>query len=189
MTLVLASASPRRLELLKQAGIVPDKIIPADIDETPKKGELPRAYALRVATEKAEKVAAGNKDAFILSADTVVALGRRILPKGETEEQARECLKILSGRRHTVMTGVCVIAPDGKRKSKLVESVVRFKQLSAREVDDYIASGEWKGKAGAYAIQGRAALLIPFASGSYSSIIGLPLYETVHLLKGLGHGA
>jgi len=186
--LILASASPRRVELLKQAGIVPDKIIPADIDETPLKDEMPKVYALRVAAAKAVKVAESNKNAFILSADTVVALGRRILPKGETEELARKCLGLLSGCRHRVMSAVSVISPDGKQKSIVVESVVRFKRLSAAEIDGYIACGEWKGKAGAYAIQGRAALFIPFISGSVSNIIGLPLYETVALLKGLGHG-
>jgi septum formation protein len=183
--LILASSSPRRLELLKQIGIVPDKVIPADIDETPLKTELPASYASRIAAEKAQKVKQGNENHIILSADTVVALGRRILPKAETEEQARECLALLSGRRHKVLTGVSVIPPDGHQKTILTSSVVRFKRLSGPEIDAYLATGEWKGKAGGYAIQGQAAILIPYISGSYSSIVGLPLYETAHLLKGI----
>lgn len=185
--LILASASPRRLDLLKQAGITPDRVIPADIDETPLKGELPAPYAARIAREKALKVAASSTGAIILSADTVVALGRRILPKAETEEQARACLALLSGRRHRVLTGVTAIAPDGRARGLVAESVVRFKRLTKTETEGYIASGEWRGKAGGYAIQGLAATLIPYISGSYSNIMGLPLYETVQLLRGMGY--
>ena len=181
--LVLASASPRRLELLKQAGVVPDKVAPADIDETPLKTELPAAYAKRIASEKARKVFAEHHDAVILAADTVVALGRRILPKAETEEQAVQCLTLMSGRRHRVMSAVCVIGRNGRERVKLVTSVVQFKRLSQDEMDDYIESREWQGKAGGYAIQGKAALLIPFISGSYTNIVGLPLYETLAMLK------
>lgn len=187
MTLILASASPRRLELLKQAGITPGRIVPADIDETPLKAELPAAYAQRIAAAKAKKVAGTEKNAFILSADTVVALGRRILPKAETEADAKRCLALLSGRRHKVLTAVSVIAPDGTQRDALSASVVRFKRLSVPETAAYLASGEWNGKAGGYAIQGRAAILIPYISGSYSGIVGLPLHETLTLLKGLGY--
>jgi septum formation protein len=187
VTLILASASPRRLELLKQAEIVPDRIIPADIDETPRRTEQPAVYARRMAEEKALKVAAAETDAFILAADSIVAVGRRILGKPATEDEARAFLKLMSGRRHNVMTGVTVIAPGGRMKTALVSSVVKFKRLSKEEADAYIASGEWKGKAGGYGIQGRAAILIPYISGSYSNIVGLPIYETVHLLKGLGY--
>lgn len=185
--LILASASPRRLELLKQSGIVPDKVVPADIDETPSRAELPADYALRISSSKAEKVAASNKGAIILAADTVVGVGRRILPKTETDAEARECLTLMSGRRHNVLTAVSVVAPDGKQKTKLVVSVVKFKRLSDAEISAYINSGEWKGKAGGYAIQGKAAALIPFISGSYSNIVGLPLFETLALLKGAGY--
>lgn len=184
--LVLASASPRRLELLKQLGIAPGKVAPADIDETPLKTELPAQYARRIASEKARKVAAAHAGDIVLAADTVVGVGRRILPKAETEDEARACLALLSGRRHDVLTAVSVIAGSVQR-DKLVVSVVKFKRLSAAEVADYINSGEWKGKAGGYAIQGRAAALIPFISGSYSNIVGLPLYETKALLESAGY--
>jgi septum formation protein len=184
--LYLASASPRRLELLKQAGIVPDRVVPAAIDETPRKGEIPAVYAKRIAATKAEKVSAEHSDAIVLAADTVVALGRRILGKAETEEQARACLELLSGRRHKVLTAVSITSKDGK-KHKLVTSVVRFKRLSAQEIDAYLATKEWQGKAGGYAIQGQAAILIPFISGSYSNIVGLPLHETVYMLGSLGY--
>lgn len=186
MVLILASASPRRLELLKQSGIVPDAVIPADIDETPRKGELPLAYAARIAGEKAAKIAAQKPGAIILAADTVVGVGRRILPKTETEEEARYCLDLMSGRRHRVMTGVSVVSPDGKQKTRVVTSIVKFKRLSAPETAAYIACGEWKGKAGGYAIQGKAAALIPFISGSYSNIVGLPLYEALAMLRDAG---
>lgn len=184
--LVLASASPRRLELLKQAGVAPDKVAPADIDETPLKNELPANYAKRIASEKAKKVFAQHQGAVILAADTVVALGRRILPKAETEEQAVQCLTLMSGRRHKVMSAVCVIGRNGRERAKLVTSVVKFKRLSQVEINDYIASFEWQGKAGGYAIQGKAALFIPFISGSYTNIVGLPLFETLNMLKSEG---
>lgn len=185
--LVLASASPRRLELLRQVGIVPDKISPADIDEAPIKGELPAAYARRIASGKAGKVALTHPDAFILAADTVVACGRRILPKAETADEAKSCLALLSGRRHRVLTAVTVVSPAGKAKSAIVTSVVRFKRLTRQEMESYLSSREWQGKAGGYAIQGLAATLIPFISGSYSSIVGLPLFETVKMLKEAGY--
>jgi septum formation protein len=187
MNLILASASPRRLALLEQAGYVPDAVRPADIDETPRKNELPRDYALRIAAEKARVVAGKEAGAFILAADTVVAVGRRILPKTETEAEARKCLALLSGRRHRVLTAISVINPEGRQFDRLVESVVMFKRLSKPETDSYIASREWQGKAGGYAIQGKAAILIPFIGGSYSGIVGLPLHETVNLLRGAGY--
>jgi septum formation protein len=185
--LILASASPRRLELLKQIGIAPGGVMPADIDETPLKKELPAAYARRIATEKAARIAAAHPHDIVLAADTVVALGRRILPKAETERQARDCLTLMSGRRHRVMTAVCVAAPDKAPRTRLVTSVVQFKRLEEAEVAAYLVSGEWKGKAGGYAIQGLAAGLIPFISGSYSNIVGLPLYETKNMLKDAGY--
>lgn len=186
--LILASASPRRIELLKQIGITPDKVVPADIDETPLKHELPSVYAKRISLAKAQTVAAAHQGCFILSADTVVACGRRILPKAETPDQARECLALLSGRRHRVLTAVTVIAPHGAVKTKLVTSVVQFKHLSAPEMADYLAGTEWQGKAGGYAIQGQAAILIPFISGSYTAIVGLPLHETLYMLRDMGYG-
>jgi septum formation protein len=184
--LILASASPRRLELLKQAGIAPGKVVPADIDETPHKNEIPAAYAKRIASSKALKVYEQHKGDLILAADTVVGVGRRILPKTENENEARDCLVLMSGRRHRVLTAISVVAKDGKQKTKLVTSVVQFKRLSEPEITAYIRSGEWKGKAGGYAIQGLAAGLIPFISGSYSNIVGLPLYETLAMLKDAG---
>lgn len=184
--LILASASPRRLELLKQVGIVPDKVAPADIDETPLKTEIPNAYAKRIASSKALKVYEQHKGNIILAADTVVGVGRRILPKTETEAEARKCLELMSGRRHRVITAVSIIDANGKQRTKLVISAVKFKRLSEPEITAYIASMEWKGKAGGYAIQGKAAALIPFISGSYSNIVGLPLHETVQMLKDAG---
>ncbi|MDD9901617.1 MAG: Maf family protein [Alphaproteobacteria bacterium] len=186
--LVLASASPRRLELLKQISIVPDAVIPADIDETPLKNEKPADYACRIAAAKAQKIAGTDKSAIILSADTVVACGRRILPKAETEEEARACLALLSGRRHRVLSAVTVIAPNGTARTALSTSIVTFKRLSTEETEHYMTSGEWRGKAGGYAIQGLAAILVRHISGSYSGIVGLPLHETVKLLKGAGYG-
>jgi len=183
--LLLASASPRRLELLKQVGITPDLIVPAGIDETPLPKELPTKYVQRIAIAKAKKAAEEHKDFLILAADTVVAVGRRILPQAKTEEQARACLELLSGRRHKVLTSVSVISPAGKQKTRIVTSVVQFKRLSQQEIDTYIATKEWHGKAGGYAIQGQAAILITFISGSYSGIVGLPLHETIYMLKGL----
>lgn len=185
--LVLASASPRRLDLLAQLGIAPVVIDPADIDETPGRDELPTRHATRLALAKATAVASRHRQAFVLAADTVVACGRRILPKAETRAVAEACLKLLSGRRHRVIGGLCVISPDGRPSLRTVVSQVAFKHLSASETAAYLACGEWKGKAGGYAIQGRAAGLIPWISGSYSNIVGLPLFETRALLAGLGY--
>jgi septum formation protein len=185
--LVLASASPRRRELLAQLGIVPDAIDPADIDETPQRGELPERHARRLAFAKVAAVAPRHHGAFVLAADTVVACGRRILPKADTQAVAESCLGLLSGRRHRVIGALCVIAPDGRRSSRTVISRVAFKRLSADEMAAYLASGEWEGKAGGYAIQGRAAGLIPWIEGSYSNIVGLALFEVRALLVGLGY--
>ena len=185
--LILASASPRRLDLLKQIGITPDQVIPADIDETALKGELPRDYALRVATAKAQAIAAKGLGSFILSADTVVACGRRILPKTENEAEARDCLALLSGRRHRVINGIALVLPDGQIKTRVTETVVQFKGLSAAEMDGYIASKEWQGKAGGYAIQGHAAVFVKFIRGSYSTVVGLSLYDTMQMLKSSGY--
>ncbi|MBF0374598.1 MAG: septum formation protein Maf [Alphaproteobacteria bacterium] len=184
--LVLASASPRRLELLAQIGLVPSAIDPADLDETPRRAELPEPHAARLAEEKARAVAARHPGAVVLAADTVVAVGRRILPKTEDEGEARRCLELLSGRRHRVVGGVCVIGPDGKARSRLVVTTVTFKRLERDEIADYLAGGEWRGKAGGYAIQGRAAAFVRALSGSYSNVVGLPLFETAQLLKGAG---
>lgn len=185
--LILASASPRRLALLAQAGIVPDAQEGADIDESPLKGELPRAYAARMAREKAAAAAArfGDEAAFLLAADTVVARGRRILPKAETEAEARACLELLSGTSHRVYTGICAVR-GARQAERLVMTRVTFKRLSDLEMRAYLKSGEWRGKAGGYAIQGLAGAFIPSISGSYSSVVGLPLAETVKLLSGLG---
>jgi septum formation protein len=185
--LVLASASPRRLELLAQIGIVADLIDPADIDETPRRGELPPACVLRLAREKVERVAARHPKAFVLAADTVVACGRRILPKPADEKTARRCLELLSGRRHRVHSGLALAAPDGRVAMRRVDSQVAFKRLSDEELAAYLASGEWRDKAGGYAIQGCAAALIRFISGSYSNVVGLPLFETAQLLAGRGY--
>jgi len=186
--LVLASASPRRVQLLAQIGVVPSQIVPADIDETPRKGELPRQLAERLAREKATATAkslAPNASRFILAADTVVAVGRRILPKAETEAQARDCLALLSGRAHKVYTGVAIQKGETLH-SRLIVSRVQFKRLSRAELEAYVASHEWDGKAGGYAIQGRAGAYVREISGSYSAIVGLPLHETANLLSGLG---
>lgn len=181
---MLASASPRRLDLLRQVGIEPDRIAPSDIDETPGKKETPRQLALRLAREKALTVAA--EGSFVLAADTVVAVGRRILPKALETAEARDCLELLSGRNHRVMTGVAVRAPDGRLSARLVETSVQFKRLEPAEIDAYLDSGEWRGKAGGYAIQGRAEAFAIQIGGSFSGVVGLPLYETLCLLKGLG---
>ncbi|MBR1777130.1 MAG: septum formation protein Maf [Alphaproteobacteria bacterium] len=186
MTLILASASPRRRDLLRQIGIVPAEICPADIDETPLKGEMPSRYAVRMAVSKAETVAARRPDCFVLAADTVVACGRRILPKAETEREAMSCLNLLSGRRHLVYGGLCLIAPDGSKVSRLVKTAVIFSRLHKTEKQRYLDSREWQGKAGGYAIQGQAALFVREVIGSYSNVVGLGLYETGTLLKGLG---
>jgi septum formation protein len=185
--LVLASASPRRLELLRQVRLPPDEVDPADIDETPLKGELPARHALRLAAEKARLVAGRHPDAFVLAADTVVACGRRILPKAEDEATARRCLELLSGRRHRVHGGVALLTPAGRLASRRVETIVAFKRLTAAEVAEYLAAGEWQGKAGGYAIQGRAALFVRHLGGSYSNVVGLPLFETAALLAGQGY--
>lgn len=184
LSLILASASPRRRELLARLGLEPAGIIASDIDESPRRNELPRDYARRMAAEKA--VAAEAPGAHVLAGDTVVALGRRILPKAEDEATARQCLRLMSGRRHRVLSAVAVKAPDGTLRERLSETVVRFKPLTAQEIDAYIASGEWHGKAGGYAIQGAAEGLIAWISGSHSGVVGLPLYETRVLLKAAG---
>jgi len=181
-TLVLASASPRRLALLAQIGIVPDRVIAPDIDETPLRDELPRHYAQRLARAKAAAVDAPAS--FVLAADTVVAVGRRILPKAESATEARGCLTLLSGRRHRVVTAIVLRTPDQRRGERLVESVVAFARLSDRQIDDYLAGDEWRAKAGGHAIQGRAAAYVRFLSGSYSNVVGLPLFETAQLLRG-----
>ena len=183
-TLILASASPRRRELIARLGLTPDAIAPADIDETPARGELPREYAKRMAREKAE--AAASDDGFVLAGDTVVAAGRRILPKAEDEATARKCLELLSGRRHRVLSAIALRSPDGSMRERLSETVVMFKRLSSEEIDAYIGSGEWDGKAGGYAIQGIAEGLISRIQGSHSGVVGLPLYETRALLKAAG---
>ena len=182
MRLILASASPRRRDLLAQIGVVPDEILPADIDETSRKGELPKEYVERMASEKAAAIAAQHPDAAILAADTVVACGRRILPKAENEATARTCLQLLSGRRHSVLTSVVLCTP-ARTAQKTVATKVKFRPLSARDIDAYIASNEWQGKAGGYAIQGRAQAFIPMLNGSYSAVVGLPLCETMAMLR------
>ena len=184
--LVLATASPRRLALLRQAGIEPDEVSPAEIDETPHRGELPRHHARRLAREKAVARAGEPDGTFVLAADTVVAVGRRILPKAESREEAEHCLGLLSGRSHRVYTGLCLATGDGRIRDRLVETRVKFKRLSGAEMTDYLASGEWCGKAGGYAIQGLAGTFVIQLVGSYSSVVGLPLYETVSLLGGEG---
>ena len=186
--LILASASPRRLDLLAQIGVTPDQVDAADIDETPERGELPSPHAERLARAKAETVAARHPGAYVLAADTVVACGRRILPKAETEQDARRCLDLLSGRRHRVLGGVCLIAPDGRRSEKLVTTQVLFGRIDSVEYEAYIAGGEWKGKAGGYAIQGKAATFVRWLGGSYSNVVGLPLHECWAMLRGLGYG-
>ena len=190
---VLASGSPRRLALINQAGIEPDALRPADIDETPKRGELPRACATRLARGKAEAALAmlrldeELKGSFILAADTVVAVGRRILPKAELLDEAAQCLRLLSGRNHRVHTSICLVTPKEGFRQRHVETRVRFKRLSEQDIEAYLASGEWRGKAGGYAAQGIAGTFIVKIVGSYSSIVGLPLYETVTLLGGEGY--
>ena len=184
LSLILGSSSPRRRELIARLGIEPARIAAAEIDETPHQRELPRPYAVRMAREKAEAIA-GNS-AFVLAGDTVVALGRRILPKAEDEATARQCLELMSGRRHRVLSAVALKYPDGSLRERLSETIVRFKPLSATEIDAYIAGGEWHGKAGGYAIQGSAEGLIAWIGGSHSGVMGLPLFETRALLKAAG---
>jgi septum formation protein len=191
--LVLASGSPRRLQLLNQAGLEPDALEPAEIDETPERGELPRTLVVRLAREKALAVLSRvrNQDdlkgAYILAADTVVAVGRRILPKPELLEDANACLRMLSGRTHRVYSGLALIAPNDKVRTRLVETRVRFKRLSNEDLESYLASGEWRGKAGGYAVQGLAGSFVVKLVGSYPNVVGLPLYETVQLLAGEGY--
>jgi septum formation protein len=184
--LVLASASPRRLELLRQIGLVPDRVEPADIDESPLAGDTPRIAANRLARAKAETVRPRAPGAFVLAADTIVAVGRRLLPKAETPEQARACLSLLSGRAHRVMTAVAAAAPDGRLAVRLSETRVHFKRLTPTETEAYLAGDEWRGKAGGYAIQGAAGAFVTALQGSYSGVVGLPLYETRCVLEGLG---
>jgi septum formation protein len=190
---VLASGSPRRLGLINQAGIEPDSLRPADIDETPKKGELPRACANRLARAKADAALAAVrlddelKGAYILAADTVVAVGRRILPKAELLDEAAQCLRLLSGRNHRVYTAICLVTPKEAFRQRLVETRVRFKRLSDQDIEAYLASGEWRGKAGGYAAQGLAGTFMVKLVGSYTNVVGLPLYETVALLSGEGY--
>lgn len=191
--LVLASGSPRRIELLQQAGIEPDRVFPADVDETPLRAEHPRSLAKRLSRVKADRAhAILSKEpewpgAYILAADTVVAVGRRILPKAETIDEASNCLRLLSGRSHRVYSGVCLITPSGKVRQKLVDTRVRFKRLSREELESYLASGQWRGKAGGYAVQGLAGTFVVKMVGSYTNVVGLPLHETVSLLTGDGY--
>ena len=191
--LVLASGSPRRLSLINQAGIEPDSLQPADVDEVPRKGEVPRALATRLSRTKAKVAldainrAEELRGAFILSADTVVAVGRRILPKAELLDEAAQCLRLLSGRNHRVFTSVCLVTPKETYRQRLVETRVRFKRLSEQDIEAYLASGEWRGKAGGYAAQGIAGTFIIKLAGSYSNVVGLPLYETLTLLSGEGY--
>ncbi len=189
--LVLASGSPRRIALLAQIGVTPDRILPAEADETPGRFEHPKTLAARLARTKAEIArlrldeAALDRPPIVLAADTVVAVGRRVLPKAETSDEAEDCLALLSGRAHRVYTGLCLLTPRGARE-RMVETRVRFKRLSAEEVSAYLASGEWRGKAGGYAVQGIAGAFVVQMSGSYSSVVGLPLHETMALLDGAG---
>ena len=187
MRLILASASPRRLDLLARIGVEPDLIHPADIDESIPAGELPRAHAERLAREKAVAVAALFPDDLVLAADTVVAVGRRILPKVEDEATLRRCMALLSGRRHRVLTGVAIALPGGATRCKLVETMIAIKRLSPDEIDFYAAHGEWRGKAGGYALQGYGEVYVRHIAGSYSNVVGLPLAETRHLLKSAGY--
>ena len=187
MRLILASASPRRLQLLAQVGIVPDGVEPAEIDETPRKGELPRPYAERLGREKAGAVHQPGQ--FTLAGDTVVAVGRRILPKAETKAEVEDCLRLMSGRAHHVMTSVCLIGPDGQMAERLNDTRVILKRMSDAEIAAYVSCDEGIGKAGGYAIQGRAGAFIQRISGSYTGIVGLPVFETMNLLTGLGYRA
>lgn len=185
--LILASASPRRRDLLKQIGITPDQIFPSSINETPRSGELPRDLALRLSIEKAEAAGKIHKECFILAADTLVACGRRILPKAETREEVEQCLKLLSGRRHHVYGGICITNPQGKTITRVVDTVVQFKTLTKKEIAQYLDSGEGIGKAGGYAIQGLAGGYIKSIRGSYSNVVGLSVYDTMNMLDGAGY--
>jgi len=184
--LVLASASPRRLELLARIGIAPDRVLPTDTDETPHRGELPRPLAARLAAAKAAAAGLAEPEALVLAADTVVGVGRRILGKPADEAEAARFLELLSGRRHRVLTGVALRTPDGRVRQRLVETVVAFQRLTPAQVEAYVASGEWRGKAGGYGVQGRAEMFVRFLSGSHSNVVGLPLFETAQLLRGVG---
>ena len=186
-SLVLASASPRRVELLRQVGIVPDVVAPADVQERPRAKERPPDHARRLAEAKADQIAPQHEGSFVLAADTVVALGRRILPKPADAAAARRSLALLSGRRHRVLGAVVLVGPGGARARRLVTTAVRFKRLAESEIEAYLDSGEWQDKAGGYAIQGRAAAFVPAINGSYSNVVGLPLAETAALLHGLGY--
>lgn len=185
--LILASASPRRLELLKQIGLVPDKVIAADINETPLKSERPKDLARRLAEEKAAAIASKEKNAFILSADTVVACGQRTLDKATNRKDAESFLTKLSGRRHRVYGGICLVRPDGSSVSRVVQTMVQFKRLSELELNAYLDSGEWDGKAGGYAIQGLGAAFVKSIQGSYSNVVGLSLYDVAQMLGGSGY--
>jgi len=185
--LVLASASPRRLDLLARIGVEPDAVVPADIDESVLKGELPRQHAMRLAREKAEAVSSREPEALVLAADTVVAVGRRILPKVEDETTLRSCMRLLSGRRHRVLTGVALAIPDVGVRERLVETMIAMKRLSDEEIDYYASHGEWRGKAGGYALQGYGEVYVRHIAGSYSNVVGLPLAETRVLLKSAGY--
>ena len=187
MRLILASASPRRIDLLARIGIVPDAIVPADIDESVLPNELPRDHALRLAREKAEAVAATHPDDLVLAADTVVAVGRRILPKVEDEATLRACMKLLSGRRHRVLTGVALAATGQALRTRLGETMIAMKRLSDEEIDYYAGHGEWRGKAGGYALQGYGEVYVRHIQGSYSNVVGLPVAETRLLLKAAGY--
>ncbi|MEX6634190.1 Maf family protein [Hyphococcus lacteus] len=186
--LILASSSPRRKALLAQIGIIPDRIIPADIDETEQHGELAHHYVERLAKEKALKVAEANSGVFVLGSDTAVACGRRILPKSEDEQTARDCLNLISGRSHRVYSGVALVKPDGTVQSRIVETRVKVRVLDSHAIDEYIQSKEWDGKAGGYAIQGLFSKHIVMITGSHSNVVGLPLFETANLLDGVGAG-
>jgi len=187
MRLVLASASPRRLDLLARIDVKPDAVVPAEIDESVLKGELPRAHALRLATEKAQVVAAREPQSLVLAADTVVAVGRRILPKVEDEATLRACMRLLSGRRHRVLTAVALANPGQRVRTRLVETMIAMKSLSESEIDYYASHGEWRGKAGGYALQGYGEVYVRHIGGSYSNVVGLPLAETRVLLKSAGY--
>ncbi|MBU6235776.1 MAG: septum formation protein Maf [Alphaproteobacteria bacterium] len=187
--LILASASPRRVDLLAAQGIIPSAIIPADIDETPVKNETPKAMVLRLAKAKALAVAANHKGSFVLAADTTVAVGRRILGKPENEAEARHFLSLMSGRNHRVWGGIALVTPSGKCITRAVETTVKFKHLSQAETDAYVASAEWQGKAGGYGIQGKAAAFVASINGSYSNIVGLSIYDTMNMLRGNGFGS
>jgi len=187
MRLILASASPRRLDLLARIGVTPDAVLPAEIDESVPSGEPPRRHAQRLAREKAVAVAATEPDALVLAADTVVAVGRRILPKVEDEATLRACMRLLSGRRHRVLTGVALALPGGTVRERLVETMIAMKRLSNEEIDHYASHGEWRGKAGGYALQGYGEVYVRHIAGSYSNVVGLPLAETRVLLKSAGY--